>query len=127
MTNEDLKNRTKLFALRVINFGKSLKGDEIDKILLKQLIRSATSVAANYRAALKAKSKRDFVYKINIVEEEADESYFWLELFCDTKIIRAEKLIALVKEAKELTAIFTAQGKTAKTNLKMTSDRQPKL
>jgi four helix bundle protein len=117
MTNEELKDRTKLFALRIIKLGKSFKPDEIDSILLKQLIRSATSVAANYRAALKAKSKKDFVYKLNVIEEEADESYFWLEMLCGAEIIKAEKLSLLVNEAKELTAIFTAQGRTAKANL----------
>ncbi len=116
MTNEELKIRTKLFALRIIKLGKSFKPDEIDSILLKQLKRSATSVAANYRAAIKAKSKKDFVYKLNVIEEEADESYFWLELLCDAEIIKAEKLSLLVNEAKELTAIFTAQGRTAKAN-----------
>jgi four helix bundle protein len=117
MTNEELKNRTKKFALRVIKLGKSLKADEIDRILLKQLIRCATSVAANYRAAIKAKSKKDFIYKLNVIEEEADESYFWLELLCEAEIIKAEKLSLLIIEAKELTAIFTAQGRTAKANL----------
>jgi four helix bundle protein len=117
MTNEELKTRTKKFALRVIKLGKSLKADEIDRILLKQLIRCATSVAANYRAAIKAKSKKDFIYKLNVIEEEADESYFWLELLCEAEIIKAEKLSLLINEAKELTAIFTAQGKTAKANL----------
>lgn len=117
MTNEVLKNRTKLFALRVIKLGKSVSPDEIDRILLKQLIRSATSVAANYRAALKAKSRKDFIYKLNVIEEEADESYFWLEIICEAEIIKADRLSLLINEAKELTAIFTAQGKTAKANL----------
>jgi four helix bundle protein len=118
MTNEDLKNRTKQFALRIIRLGKSLKGDDIDKILVRQLIRSATSVAANYRAAIKAKSKKDFVYKLNVIEEEADEPYFWLELIAETEIIKADKLSLLINEARELTAIFTAQGKTAKESLR---------
>lgn len=117
MTNEELKLRTKQFALRIIKLGKSLKGDDIDKILLKQLVRSATSVAANYRAAIKAKSKKDFVYKLNVIEEEADESYFWLEILGEAEIVNSGRLLLLLKEAKELTAIFTAQGKTAKENL----------
>ena len=117
MTNIELKNRTKSFALRVIKLGKSIKADDIDRILIRQLIRSATSLAANYRAALKAKSKKDFSYKINIIEEEADESYFWLELIADTGIIKMNKLQLLIKEASELTAIFTAQGKTSKMHL----------
>jgi four helix bundle protein len=97
--------------------GKSIHADEIDRVLIRQLIRSATSVAANYRSALKAKSKRDFSYKLNIIEEEADESYFWLELIAETGIIRQEKIQLLVKEASELTAIFTAQGRTEKNKL----------
>ncbi|HSN60166.1 MAG TPA: four helix bundle protein [Ferruginibacter sp.] len=117
MTNIELKNRTKFFALRVIKLGKSFKQDEIDRILIRQLIRSSTSVAANYRAALRAKSKKDFAYKINIIEEEADESYFWLELIGEAGIITIEKLQLLINESRELTAIFTAQGKTAKSNL----------
>jgi four helix bundle protein len=117
MTNEELKQRTKQFALRIIKLGKSLNGDEIDKILLRQLVRSARSVAANYRAAIKAKSKRDFIYKLNVIEEEADESYFWLEIMGEAEIVNSGRLLLLLKEAKELTAIFTAQGKTAKENL----------
>jgi four helix bundle protein len=123
MTNEELKNRTKQFSLRIIRFGKSLKGDDIDKILVRQLIRSATSVAANYRAAIKAKSKKDFIYKLNVIEEEADESYFWLELIAETEIIKADKLSLLINEARELTAIFTAQGKTAKESLRNQSSK----
>jgi four helix bundle protein len=118
MTKEDLKKRTKLFALRIIKMGKVIKADDVDKLLLKQLIRSATSVAANYRAALKAKSTKDFIYKLAIIEEEADESYFWLELMMDAEIVKPEKIAALTTEAKELTAIFTAQGKTSKENYK---------
>ena len=117
MTNEELKTCTKKFALRVIKLVPSLKTDEIDKILLKQLTRSSISVAANYRVAIKAISKKDFIYKLNFIGEEADESYFWLELLCEAEIVKAEKLFLLINEAKELTAIFTAQGRTAKNNL----------
>lgn len=114
MTKEGLALRTKTIALRVIKFCKSINADEIDKIILKQLVRSATSVAANYRAALKAKSYKDFAYKINVIEEEADESYFWLELITETGCVSINKTSLLIKEADELTAIFTAQGKTVK-------------
>lgn len=117
MTNEELKNRTRDFALRTFKLAKSVQTDDIDRIIIRQLTRSATSVAANYRSALKAKSRKDFCYKINIVEEEADESYFWLELIAGAGIIAKEKLQLLIKESGELTAIFTAQGKTAKLNL----------
>ncbi len=117
MTNEDLKNRTKAFALRIIKLAKSIRCDDTDRILIRQLVRCSTSVAANYRAALKGKSKKDFSYKINVVEEEADEAQFWLELLADAEIIKREKLALLIQESKELTAIFTAQGKTAKLKL----------
>lgn len=117
MTNEDLKDRTRFFALRIIKLCKSFNPDQIDRILLNQLIRSATSVAANYRAALKAKSRKDFIYKLNVIEDEADEAYFWLELLSEASIIKVERLTLLIQEAKELTAIFTAQGRTAKSNL----------
>lgn len=123
MTNEDLKKRTKQFALRVIKMGKAIKTDDIDKVILKQLIRSATSVGSNYRAAIKAKSKRDFIYKLAVIEEEADESYFWLELMAEAEIVKPEKIVALKNEAKELTAIFTAQGKTAKLNNKIATSK----
>ena len=117
MTNVELKNRTNLFALRVIRLGKSLKTDEIDRILVRQLIRSATSAAASYRSALKAKSRRDFAYQLNIIEKEADESYFWLGLLVEAGIVGRVKLLLLIKESQELTAIFTAQGRTAKNNI----------
>ena len=79
-------------------------------------MRSATSVGANYRAACRARSQADFISKITIIEEEADESCYWLELICDAELIEKEKLNDIMKEADELTAIFTASGKTAKEN-----------
>jgi len=79
-----------------------------------QIIRSGTSVAVNYRAACRAKSQPDFVYKINVVEEECDETLFWIEMIGEAGLIENGKLIDLAKEANELTAIFVASGKTAK-------------
>lgn len=117
MTNEELKNRTKSFALRIIKLAKSHYCDDTDRILIRQLVRCSSSVAANYRAALKAKSSKDFCYKINIVEEEADESFFWLKLLADAEILKRERIALLIQEAKELTAIFTAQGRTDKSKL----------
>ena len=89
---------------------KTKKGE----ILGNQLLRSGTSVGANYRAACRAKSNADFIYKIQIVEEEADESVYWLELISESNIIRKNRLGSILKEANELTAIFTSSGKTAK-------------
>jgi four helix bundle protein len=83
-------------------------------VLGKQLLRSATSVGANYRAACRARSKADFISKIAVVEEEADESLYWLELLDESGLAKKDDLSPLLKEADELTAIFTAAAKTAK-------------
>ena len=83
-------------------------------VLGKQLLRSATSVGANYRAACRARSRADFISKIAVVEEEADECLYWLELLGESGLVSTPALRTLLKEADELTAIFTAAGKTAK-------------
>jgi four helix bundle protein len=114
MNPEILKERTKQFGLRILNLYEELSKTSKGKILGNQLLRSGTSVGANYRAACRAKSNPDFVYKIQIVEEEADESAFWLELISESNIIKENRLEDMLKEANELTAIFTASGKTAK-------------
>jgi len=116
MRTEELKLRTKQFALRVIKLVETLPKNKIGDVLGKQILRSATSVAANYRAACRARSKADFISKIAIVEEEADESLFWLELIAESGLMNTERFKDLTKEADELTAIFTATGKTAKQN-----------
>jgi four helix bundle protein len=114
MDKDELKKRTKKFALDTIklveNFPKTKTGDVIGK----QLLRSATSVGANYRAACRARSQADFISKLGIVEEEADESLFWLELVVESGLVSKDKTAALMNEADELTAIFTASRKTAK-------------
>ena len=85
-------------------------------VLGRQILRSGTSVAANYRASCRARSQADFISKIGIVEEEADETLFWLEMIIESGLMSSEKLSKLIKEADELTAIFTSTGKTAKIN-----------
>ena len=87
MTNSELKLRTKKFALRVINLVQNLPKNKVADVVGHQLLRSATSVGANYRAACRARSQADFISKITIVEEEADECCYWLELICEAKII----------------------------------------
>jgi four helix bundle protein len=99
MTNSELKLRTKKFALRIIKLVQSLPKNKIGDVLGHQLLRSATSVGANYRAACRARSQADFISKITIVEEEADESYYWLELICEAELIEKEKLKDIMKEA----------------------------
>jgi four helix bundle protein len=110
MDKNELKNRTQNFAIEIIK----LIQNYIAGIIGKQLLRSATSVGANYRSACRAKSKKDFLCKINIVEEEADESIYWLELLLKSKFLSEERLRNLITEANELTAIFTSIGKTTR-------------
>ena len=116
MTTEELKTRTKSFALRTVKLYQSLPKNKDADVLGYQLLRSGTSVGANYRAACRARSQADFISKITVVEEEADESAYWIELLIESSIIKRESVLDLLKEANELTAIFTASGKTAKQN-----------
>ena len=111
-----LEKRTKKFHIDIIklyrNFPKNASAYEITK----QIIRSAGSVGANYRATKRAKSKADFIYKIEIVLEEVDETLYWLEIIMASELLLNDELHKLIKEAGELTAIFAAADKTAKKN-----------
>ena len=111
---EELRARTKKFALRVIRLFKNLPRSSEAQILGRQLLRSGTSVGANYRAAGRARSAAEFSAKIGIVLEEADESVFWLECLIETGIVKRELLQDLLKEANELVAIFAASYRTAR-------------
>jgi four helix bundle protein len=111
---EQLRGRTKAFALRVIRLYRSLPYKTDAQVLGKQLLRSGTSVAANYRAVCRARSKAEFVAKIGVVVEEADEVVLWLELMTESGIISSAKTEELLKEANELTAIFAASQRTAR-------------
>ena len=114
MNPTELKQRTKTFALRIIKPSRSVpKSDDTGRIIAKQIIRSGTSVAANYRASCRARSKAEFIAKMGTVEEEADESALWLELLAEAGIIPERKLAALLQEANDLTAIMAASRKTA--------------
>ncbi|HVV55577.1 MAG TPA: four helix bundle protein [Mucilaginibacter sp.] len=112
----DLKARTKSFALNIIKLVKTLADDRIGRVLGNQILRSGTSVGANYRSACKARSKADFISKITVVEEEADETSFWLELIMESETLNNDLTKTLHRESNELTAIFTSSGKTAKEN-----------
>jgi four helix bundle protein len=114
MNPEDLKARCKLFSLRVIRLVRALPDDKIGRPIANQLIRSGTSVSANYRAACLAKSRADFVSKVGTAVEEADESALWMELIIEDQILPREKVQQLWQEAIELTAIFCASIKTAR-------------
>jgi four helix bundle protein len=126
MTKEELKNRTKKFALMIIKLVEELPDTLAGRTIGKQIIRSGTSVAANYRTACRARSNADFISKITIVEEECDETLFWLELILDAGLFKKEELQDALKEADELTAIFTASGKTARLNNPKSKIRNPK-
>jgi len=109
-----LKDRTKLFALRIIRMSEAMPNTRAANVIANQILRSATSMAANYRAVGRARSKAEFVSKPGIVVEEADETLFWLELLADTGIIKASKLHGLLAEATELVSIFSASRSTAR-------------
>jgi four helix bundle protein len=110
---EQLQQRTKRFALRILKLYRCLPKTDECRILGKQILRSGTSIGANYRAASRARS-REFVAKLGIVLEEADETTFWLELMQDAAIFPDQKLQDLVREANELAAIFVTSVRTAK-------------
>ena len=114
----DLKARTKQFALRVMKMVDALPRTIQGRAIPKQIIRSATSVAANYRAACRARSRAEFIAKIGVVEEEADESCFWLELIIDSGLLTEERIRPLLSEAGELVAIMAASRKSAIGNRK---------
>jgi four helix bundle protein len=114
-----LQRRTKAFAIDVINLSKLLPNESIGWTLANQIIRSATSVGANYRAVCRAKSDRDFISKMETVIEEADETLFWLEIIEELKVINDKNEITrLIKETDELVAIFVSSVKTIKNRLR---------
>jgi four helix bundle protein len=115
MDRKILQQRTKQFHIDVIKLCEDLPKNAAGFETAKQVIRSAGSVGANYRTTVRAKSKTDFIYKIEIVLEEADESMYWLEVIRETNLKTGNEIERLIKEANELTAIFAATDKTAKT------------
>lgn len=116
MTPDELKKRTKQFGLHVMKLVEALPKTQTTAVIGRQLVKSATSVGANYRSACRAKSKADFIAKLAIAEEEADESAYWLEMLAEAKIVKPGSVADLLREADELTAILTKSRKTAKAN-----------
>jgi four helix bundle protein len=114
MTREDMKARTKTYANRVVKLCAALPGNWIAQTLGKQLLRSGTSVGANYRAVCRAKSNADFINKLRVVEEECDESLFWMELLVDNGLVEGMRLRDLMKEGDEILAIVVSSAKTAR-------------
>ncbi len=118
MNEVEMKNRTKAFAKDVIRLCRELPKDREGRLIGNQIFRSGTSVAANYRAACRARSKADFISKLAIVEEEADETLFWLELITEMGIHNNSLTESLMKECDEIIAIIVASIKTARGNKK---------
>jgi four helix bundle protein len=120
MTADELKLRTKQFALRVIRLVTAMPKPIEGKAIANQLVRCGTSVAANYRAACRARSRSEFVAKMGVVLEEADETQLWLELIIESKLLPIKRVERLLEEANELVAIFVASRKSASSNLRST-------
>ena len=114
MDSEDMKKRTRAFALRIIRLAESLPNTPTANTIRNQMLRCGPSVGANYRAACRAKSKADFVSKMGIVEEEADECMFWIELLIDAEIIKRTRVEDLLIEADEILAITVSSIKTSR-------------
>jgi four helix bundle protein len=112
MDEQQFKDRTKKLALRIIRLVDSLPKSVLGIIIGKQLLRSGTSIGANYRAACRARSIADMIAKLAIVEEEADESLYWMELLVDANVIPATRLVDLMKETDEIVAMTVTSSKT---------------
>jgi len=114
MNTEDFKNRTKAFALRVIRLTEALPKNQTANVIGKQQLRCGTSVGANYRAACRARSNPEFIAKMGIVEEECDESMYWMELIVEAGLMEEKLLIDLKNEANEILSMVVASIKTAR-------------
>jgi len=123
-TPEGLRQRTKEFAIRVVRLYRSLLKSEEGRVLGRQVLRSGTSVAANYRSACRARSKAEFFAKLAVAVEEADETVFWLELLIETNTVTAKRLEGLLVEANELLAILAASRKTARRSINKSPNQQ---
>jgi four helix bundle protein len=113
---QEFKDRTKKIALRVIRVVESLPKTKTADVIGRQLLRSGTSVGANYRSACRGKSPADMIAKLAIVEEEADESIYWLELLSETKLIHSDRLAPLIQEHNEIVAMIVSSQKTLRKN-----------
>ena len=116
MTEKEFKNRTKDIAIRVIRLVETLPNSHSAQVIGKQLLRSATSIGANYRAACRGKSTADLLHKLAIVEEEADESIYWLELLIEAEIVSEKKLAVLMSDINEIVAMTVSSVKTLRSN-----------
>jgi four helix bundle protein len=123
MKADDLKRRTKQFALRVLKLVAALPNSVQGRAIGNQLVRAGTAVAANYRAACRGRSKAEFIAKLGIVEEEADESAFWMELIIEGELLKAQKVESLLAEAIELRKIMASSRISASSGLKQSKSK----
>ena len=121
MNAEDLKKRTKLFALRILKLAAALPSTIEGKVIRGQIVRAGTSVGANYRAACRGRSKAEFVAKLGVVEEESDESAFWLELIIEGRLLQRNRVKPLLDEANEIAKIMARSRLSASRSLRKTS------
>jgi four helix bundle protein len=117
MNADDFKRRTRAYAIRVVRWVESLSKTGTAFVMGRQLLRAGTSVGANYRAACRAKSRADFIAKMTIVEEECDESLYWMELMIETGVIKASLIEGLMKEGHELLAMTVASARSARSRI----------
>lgn len=122
-STQDLVKRSKEFALAILKLSAGLPKTSEARVLGRQIVRSGTSVAANYRAVCRARSRAEFIAKLGTVVEEADETVFWLELLIESGISQEDRTVGLLREAKELLAIFSTSRRTAKSG-RYSPDRQ---
>jgi len=125
MNPEDMKARTRAFALRIIGLAESLPNTPTAKVIRNQMLRCGPSVGANYRAACRAKSKPDFVSKMGTVEEEADETIYWMELLIDAEIVKRPRIADLLDEADQILSIVISSIKTARGFPRQAAIRNP--
>jgi four helix bundle protein len=114
MTPDEMKHRTRTFAIEIIKLAKALPSDNVTAHIARQLVKSGTSVGANYRSSCRAKSEADFISKMSTVEEEADETGYWLELLIETNAVSPKAVAAVMSEAEQLVRIVVASIKTAR-------------
>jgi four helix bundle protein len=126
MNEREFKERTRRLGLRVVRLVESLPPNRTADILGRQLLRSGTSIGANYRAACRGRSRKDVIAKLGIVEEEADETVYWLEMLVDAEIVPGPRLGDLIAEVNEIVAMTVASIKTLRNRNPQTKIRSPK-
>ncbi len=127
MTPEEMKQRTKAFGLRTIRLVSAMPRSRACDVIGRQLLRAATSVGANYRAACRSRSDGDFLARLGIVEEEADEALYWMEILAEASLVQADRLKDLAREGGEILSIVVAPIRTVKTRVRKTSRRQSEI